>query len=280
MVKVAVTGSEGLIGSRIFELLRNDFEFISLKQPKFDIAKREALQKTLSNIDFDILLHMAAYTNVDGAGQQKELAYKVNVEGTKNIFEIVHQKKKKLIYISTDFVFDGASPPYFEDSIPHPLCYYAQTKYEAELIVKDYAMIVRFSYPYRAKFALKKDFFQSIKSRLEQRNSLSMVTNSLMTPTFIDDIAQSFKYLFVNFTPDIYHIVGSDSFSPYDAGKLIARSFNLDSSLIQPITFQQYSKNKARRPQYSQIKSKKNNFYKMKTFEEGLREVKKQINLK
>ena len=278
MVKVAVTGPDGLIGSRIFELLRNDFEFISLKQSEFDITNREALQKNLNDIDFDILLHMAAYTNVDGAEQQKKLAYKVNVEGTKNVFEIALKKNKKFIYISTDFVFDGMNLPYFEDSIPHPLSYYAQTKYEGELIVKDSAMIVRLAYPYRAAFDIKKDFVRSIISTLlEQNKPVTMVADSLMTPTFIDDMAYSFKYLFVNFKPDIYHIVGSDSLSPYNAGKLIAKTFNLDASLIQPTNFQQYSKNKAPRPQYSQIKSKKNNFYKMKTFEEGLNEIKLQI---
>lgn len=272
-----MTGPDGLIGSRILELLKNDFEFISLKLPEFDITKLEILQMRLNRIDFDILLHMAAYTNVDGAEKHKELAYNVNIEGTKNIFKIAQQKKKKLIYISTDFVFDGKTPPYFEDSLPNPLCYYAQTKYKAEKIVKDQAMILRFSYPYRARFDLKKDFVQSIRSALEQKKSLTMVTDSLMTPTFIDDIAQSLKYLFVNFKQDIYHIVGSDSLSPFVAGKLIAKTFNLDDSLIQPTTFQQYSINKAVRPKLSQIKSKKNNFYQMKTFEEGLNEIKKQI---
>lgn len=279
MVKVAVTGPDGLIGSRIFELLVNDFELIPLKQPEFDITKREIVQEKLKNIDFDLLLHLAAYTNVDEAEKNRDLVYKVNVNGTKNLLEIVQKKKKKMIYISTDFVFAGTNPPYFEDDKPNPVGYYAKTKYQGEQIVKNNAMIVRLSYPYRASFAKKKDFLRHVKHLLEQRESLQMVTDSMITPTFIDDIIYAFKHLLNNFSPETYHIVGTDSPSPYEAGMLIANTFNLDESLIQPTTYEKYFKNRAKRPQFSEIKSKKNNFSKMKSFEEGLNEVRKQLRI-
>jgi dTDP-4-dehydrorhamnose reductase len=282
MLKIAVTGSTGLIGSRIIELLNKDFQFIPLLQKKVNITNRQQTDETISNIDFDILLHLAAYTDVDGTEKNKEAAYRINVEGTRNIFEAVNAKKKKFIYISTDFVFDGKQEkaPFYEDSIPNPISYYGQTKYEGEKIVNSSAggraMIVRFSYPYRANFEQKKDFVRNIKSQLEQGKSLQMVTDSTITPTFIDDIAFVLKYLFNNYSPEIYHVVGGDSLSPYDAGKLIAKTFNLNQSLIQPTTYEVYFKDRAKRPQYSEIKSKKNNFYKMKTFEEGLNEIRKQ----
>ena len=97
--------------------------------------------------------------------------------------------------------------------------------------------------------------------------------DALITPTFIDDIAFAMKYLFQNFTPEIFHIVGANSLSPYDAGKLIAKTFHLDTNLILPTTYEEYSKGKAKRSRYSEIKSKKNTFYRMKTFEEGLRQL-------
>ena len=277
MLKIAITGSTGLIGSRITELLKTDFEFIELVWPEFDLRKKDQIWKALKELNFDLLLHLAAYTNVDSAENEKSLAFEINVAGTKNVFDAVYQKKKKLIYISTDFVFDGKNPPFYEDSIPHPLSYYAQTKFEAEKIVKNRAMIVRFSYPYRAKYEIKPDFVKKIKLSLEKKTTLPLISNSLITPTFIDDIALSMKHLFNNYSAEIFHIVGADSISPYQAGKLIAKMFDLDQQLISQTSFQEYLSKKAPRPQYSEIKSKKNNFYRMKTFEEGMAIIKSQI---
>ncbi|MFN4212387.1 MAG: SDR family oxidoreductase, partial [Microgenomates group bacterium] len=170
---------------------------------------------------------------------------------------------------------------YDEESQPHPISYYGQTKYQGERVInlsaEKKAMIVRISYPYRAVFDKKKDFVRNVKSLLEQEKTLFMITDSLITPTFIDDIAYALKYLFDNFASEIFHLVGSDSLSPYEAGKLIAKTFNLNQSLIQPISYKEYFENRAKRPQYSGIKSKKNNFWKMKTFEEGLTVIKSQI---
>lgn len=272
-MKIAITGSTGLIGTRLIELLNKDFQFIQILEKEVDITDRKSVQNKIKSLDFDIFFHMAAYTNVDGAELQKDRVYKINVEGTKNIFDAVLEKNKKMIYVSTDFVFDGNSPPYYEDSKPNPIGYYAQTKYEGELIVKDRAMITRFSYPYRKSFEPKKDFVRTIKFLLEQKKPLSMMTDSLITPTFIDDIAYAMKHLFQNFTPEIFHIVGGDSLSPYDAGKLVAKTFHLDENFILPTTYEEYSKGKAKRSRYSEIKSKKNTFYPMKRFEEGLRHL-------
>ena len=277
MLKIALTGADGLVGSRIIELLKNDFEFISLPQIKMDITKIDQVNTSLNNLDFDIFFHLAAYTNTSQAEINKELCYKINRDGTRNVFNAVESKGKKFVYISTDFVFDGINPPYDEDSLPNPNFVYSSSKYEGEKIIKDKAMIVRIAYPYRAKFEIKKDFFRTFKFYLENKKPLTMITDSLMTPTFIDDIAYSLKYLFNNYSPEIYHIVGATSLSPYDASILIAEKFNLDKSLIGKTTYEEYTKGKARLPKLSDIKSKKNNFYKMKTVEQGLEELKKQL---
>lgn len=269
-MKIALTGASGLVGSRIVELLGNDFDFISLSQNDMDITDKESVVKKIMNTDFDIFLHLAGYTNVDGAEKEKEVALKINRDGTKNVFDAVRQRGKKFIYISTDFVFDGKNPPYFEDSSPNPISSYGISKYEGEKVLDEGAMIVRISYPYRKSFELKKDFVRTIRSLLEQHKPLTMVTDSLMTPTLIDDIAYALKYLFMNFSGGAYHINGADSLSPYDAGKLIAKMYGFDQSLITPTTYEKYFQGKAFRSQYSDMKSKKNNFYKMKSFKEGL----------
>lgn len=281
MYKIAITGATGLVGSRIIELLNKDFEFIPLSQKLMDIANKEEVREVLKNLNFDLFLHLAAYTNVAQANKEKELAYKINVEGTKNVFEQVLLKNKKFIYISTDFVFDGINPPYFEDSNPNPIGIYGKTKYQGETIVnpKKYknSLIIRISYPYRTKFEKKQDFFRKFKNFLEEKKHLKTIENSLMTPTFIDDIVFGLKYLINNFSNDIIHLVGSESISPYNAAILIADKFNLDKGLISKITFEEYSKTKSGIPQFSVIKSKKNNFYKMKNFEEGINQIIKQL---
>lgn len=277
MLRIAVTGGDGLVGSRIIELLKNDFVFIPLPQKKMDITDIQNVKTILNEIDFDFFLHLAAYTNVAGAEINKELCFKINVQGTKNVFETVQTKGKKFIYISTDFVFDGKNPPFFEDSIPNPPGVYAKSKYQGEKIIEGKAMIVRISYPYRANFEPKKDFFRTFKSYLEQKNPLSMITDSLMTPTLIDDIAYGLKYLIKNYSPEIYHLTGGKAISPYDAALLVAEKFNLDKSLINQTTYAEYIKNKPGLPQYADIRAKKNILWKMKTFEEGLDEIKKQL---
>lgn len=277
MLKIALTGADGLVGSRIIELLKNDFEFIPLPQKSMDITDKGQVDNELKNLDFDVFFHLAAFTNVPGAETNKELCFKINRDGTKNVFEAVKQKQKKFIYVSTDFVFDGTTPPYDEYSTPNPVGVYAQSKYEGEKIVKDQAMIVRISYPYRAEFELKKDFFRTFKSYLENNKPLSMIADSLMTPTFIDDIASGLKYLFNNYKSGIYHLVGSQSISPYEAALIVAETFNLKKTLIGRTTYVEYVKGKAQLPQFANIKSNKNNFWKMKSFAEGMEEIKKQL---
>jgi len=271
MQKVAITGSTGLIGSRTVQLLNNQFEFIPLSTSDgFDITNVDSVNQRLTNLDFDLLLHLAAYTSVDGAEKDKELAYAINVSGTKNVFEATNRMKKKFIYISTDFVFDGKNPPYYEDSTPNPILHYGLTKYEGEKLLNGQAMIIRLSYPYGYSFARKQDLVGSIKTALDQKKTLYMMKDALITPTFIDDIVYCFAHLMKNYENKTYHIVGSASLSPYEIGKKIAKRYSLNGNQIKPTTYNEYLRNKAKRPQFSEIKSKNNDFYSMKSFDNGL----------
>ena len=137
-------------------------------------------------------------------------------------------------------------------------------------------MIVRLSYPYRATFEAKKDIVRTLKSLLEAKKPLSMVADSLMVPTFIDDVAYGLEYLMNNFSNEIFHLVGSDAMSPYSLAKTIAQVFNLDESLIGKTTYEKYFAQKAKGPRYSDIKSTKNTFYPVHSFEEGLHIIKNQ----
>lgn len=273
-MKIAVTGGTGLVGSRVIELLEDSFEFYSLSSKDIDITDRESVQNCLQSLDFDILLHSAAFTNVDQAEKASENVHAMNVMGTKNVYDAVLAKGKKFIYVSTDFVFDGTHPPYTEDSIEHPLGVYAKSKYEGEQIVKDEGMIVRISYPYRTVYEKKKDFVRLVKSRLEEGMEVSMISDSIITPTFTDDIAFALKHLFFHFSPEVYHLVGPTSASPFDAAHLVAKTFGLDKSLISKTTFDEFYNNPTYRPKLSEVRSVKNDFHRMHSLEEGLKIIK------
>jgi dTDP-4-dehydrorhamnose reductase len=274
---IAATGIGGMVGSRMMELLGSDFNIINLSIDKLDITNRNQVDSILKDIKFDYLLHLAAYTNVDKAETERNLVKKINVDGTKNLFDSASAMNKGMIYISTDFVFDGKNPPFTESSTPNPIGYYGKTKYEGENIVKNKAMIIRFCYPYRAKFDLKKDVVRNIIESLQNGQPIKGVVDQIFTFTFIDDIAYGLKNLLNNYKPEIFHLVGADSLSGYDAIITIADVFDLDVSKVGKITYDEFYKDRALRPKKSIMKSEKNNFYKMKTFREGLIEMKKQL---
>ncbi len=277
MKRILITGSTGLIGSRIVELLAEKYTFIPLLQSEVDITDHDTTARALNALSFDYLLHLAAYTNVDGAEQERELCRKINVDATANLLTQCKAKGARMIHISTDFVFDGKKkgvhgtelPIYTEASEPNPIAYYGQSKYEAEQAVKGEAMIVRLSYPYRKSFDAKRDFVRTIRYLLEQGKTLTMVQDSLITPTFIDDIVNGLDYLIQHYSTDIYHLVGAESITPYDAGKLIARTWHINEKLIQPVSYAEYFKGKALRPQWARIVSTKG--ITMQSFAEGLK---------
>lgn len=271
-MKIAITGSNGLIGKRVVEILKNEFDITILSSQEMDITDKLTVSKKLQSVDFDILIHLAAYTNVDGAEIEKDKAEKINVLGTKHIFEETQKLGKKMVYFSTDFVFDGKMPPYDELSTPNPLGVYAITKFQGEEIVKDKAMIVRISYPFQELSINqpKPDFIHKIASLLNDGKRLSMIYDGAITPTFIDDIAMGLRHLLKNFKPEIYHLVGSKSYTPYKIGLLIAKKLNIKHDQVDKISYETYSKNKTPRPKYSIILTSKNNFQKMHCLEDFL----------
>ncbi len=285
---ILVSGGNGLIGSRIIELLSPKYNFYSFGRTEgFDITKPETFSQ-LSNKNAKYFLHLAAKTDVDGCESEKELgensqAWKINVKGTETVANYCRENKIKLIHISTDFVFDGEKKEgefYTENDLPNPINYYAKTKYEAEKIVQSSGtehVILRLAYPYRKEFDKKKDFVRAIVDRLKQGLEVNAVTDHIMCPTFIDDIAIVIDELIKNNRIGIYHCVGSSPISPYDAVNLIAQEFDLDKSLIRKSTRAQYFEGKAQRPFNLYLKNDKieNLGIKMKSFNEGLGELKK-----
>jgi dTDP-4-dehydrorhamnose reductase len=300
--KILTTGLTGLVGSRLAELLDGAYEFENLSREKgANILDKQLVLDVISASDAPIVLHMAAKTNVDGCELDKEkdqeilnedskeqeeawkngqTAWAVNVFGTRNIIEACQKTKKKIIYISTDFVFDGTKKHYSEEDIPNPINWYAKTKYEGEKLIRssdlDY-IIARVAYPYRAFFE-RNDFVRAILDRLEKHEKLNMVTDHIMVPTFIDDIINALDVLIQENSQGIFHVVGSQSITPYDAAVKIARIFNLDESVISKTTRREYFAGKAQRPFCLNLKNDRiaKLGIEMSSFDKGLTEVKNQ----
>lgn len=289
-MKILGTGLNGLVGSRIVELLSSSYQFENISRSDgIDITNKDQVYEKIVSSEASIVLHLAAKSNVDACEKEKHLGevsetWQINVLGTQNIAEACLQSGKKLIYVSTDFVFDGNNPPlagYSEEDKPHPINWYATTKYEGEKIVTKLTIpwiILRLAYPYRALF-VKNDFFRAIKNRLSESKETQVVSDYTFTPTFIDDFAHALSALIQKNAKGIFHGVGSRSLHPYDAAMRIAEEFSLDKGLISPITGEKYFENTAKRPFNLTIRNDKIKDIGviMKTFDEGIAEIKKQL---
>ena len=291
MKKVFGIGITGLIGSRMVELLQDKYEFKNLSvETGVDITNPDTLAPLREDKEHEVVILLAAKADVDGCELDKPLgengaAWKINVEGARNVVEACQIGKKKLLYVSTDFVFNGEDTPdagYTEEMAPHPVNWYGQTKHEAERVVQRSGIpycIVRPAYPYRSPFQMKKDFVQGILPRLKDKLPLAGVTDHIMTPTLVDDFARCIDAVIANQCIGTYHTVGNQSLSPYDAILLIGKVFGLPTDHVTKTTRDEYFKNKAPRPSNLTMNNDRIEQLgvKMKTFEEGLFELKKQL---
>lgn len=276
------TGLSGLVGSRVVELLSSSHTFTNLSlETGIDITDHNAVTSTIKASEAPWIFHLAAYTNVQGAELERDLgeksaAWKVNVIATENIVEAARAYHKKVLYIDTDYAFDGTQKSYSEEDVPSPLGWYAKTKSEGAkrvLTLGDSALVVRIANPYRANPVGKTDFVHKMLERLQKNLGISAPSDQLFVPTFIDDVASAFSALLAAKASGIYHVVGSTALSPYEAALAIAREFHCDTKQITKTSFAQYFADRAPTPQYAALTNDKIRTLgvAMHTFEEGLK---------
>lgn len=289
-MKILGTGLTGLIGSRITELLSPDYTFENISRSiGVDITNNDQVKHAISNSDCDAVLHLAAFTNVKEAELEKNKgeaseAWKINVSGTESIVAACNETGKKLIYASTDLVFDGENTPeggYREEDKENPLNWYAKTKYEGELRVREAKIpwiVIRPAYPFRASFT-KNDFVRLFIQKLGNDEPLTLLEDRIVTPTFIDDIAGALAMLLSQESTGIYHTVGSTMLSIYEAAEIIANIFNFDKSLLSKTTRKEFLVDRPPEPFNSGLNNAKIRKLgaHMRTFAEGVHEVKSQV---
>ena len=256
MKKIVVFGGAGLVGSRFIELNKNNCDIIAPSAKEIDILSKESLIKLAEKENPDYLINFAAYTNVEEAeedkGNKDGLCYQVNVIGAKNVAEACKKINKRLIHISTEYVFDGtkAESPYTEEDKPNPINWYGQTKLIGEQMVLEAGAevaIARISMPFSAHFELKKDVARFFLEQLKAGNQIKAIADQRITPTLVDDIVNALNVLIENQASRIYHISSCDSVTPLEFAKILAEIFNLDYSLVGSMNLEVYNLTKQAR---------------------------------
>jgi len=287
--RLLVTGASGLLGNRIVALAKRDYTVVPLHNTKplhshslkLDITDAIEIFNFFNKLKPAIVIHTASETNVDKCETKKEHAWKVNVEGTNNISEACKKVDAKLIYISTDYVFDGEKGNYKEGEKPNPINQYGITKLEGEKRTigqcKNYA-ILRTSVLY-GWHPWKQNFVTWIINSLKQGKEIAVVKDHYNTPTLVDNLADMMMEIVQKDLQGLYHASGRERIGRYEFAKQIAKTFNLDQSLIKPIKMDQLTAWIAKRPRDSSLntdKIQKQLETKPLNITEGLKRMKKE----
>jgi dTDP-4-dehydrorhamnose reductase len=257
--KIITTGINGLVGSCFKKRYGEQYEIINLgldEKTPTDITDLAAIEEIVqANPDAEAILHLAAYTDVNGAqaqnGDKNGLAYRVNVLGTKNIAEMAASYNKYLMVISTAYVFDGEkSEPYIETDQPRAIEWYGQTKLWAEeevLARRDLqAAILRIDQPFSLGDFEKKDVLHKIMAGLETDSLYPQFNDHYFGPTYIDDFARVMDFFLRQRLTGIYHATSGESWSDYKFARLIAEAFGFDLEKVKEGSLTEYLKTAAR----------------------------------
>lgn len=286
-MRVFVTGVNGQLGHDVMnELAKRNIEAVgsdiqdtcpnNMPYVKLDITDQEEVNKIITN--YDVIIHCAAWTAVDMAedDDKVELVRKVNGEGTKNIAEACKNINAKMVYISTDYVFDGqGTKPWSPDCKDYkPLNVYGQTKLEGELAVSsilDKYFIVRIAWV----FGLNgKNFIKTMINVGKTHDEVRVVNDQIGTPTYTLDLSRLLVDMIETEKYGYYHVTNEGGYiSWYDFTKEIYRQYGLNTKVI-PVTTEEYGLSKAKRPFNSRLDKSKlieNGFKPLPTWQDALR---------
>ena len=251
--KILIFGGSGLVGSKFLQINSNHFDIDAPDSTLVDITDDNQVLSFIDQKDPEVVINFAAFTDVEQAEEQKDdkegLAYELNAIGAKNVAEACQSLGKHLIHISTEYVFDGEKEdsPYTEEDQPSPINWYGKTKYFGEQFVKNSGCsytIVRLSMPYSAYYEQRVDIARFFLNKLREKKQIQAVQNQNITPTLTDDIAKALSVIVDKQSVGIYHVASLSYTTPFDFAKLIAHTFNLDTSLIKLIPLKEYHQRK------------------------------------
>lgn len=299
--KILITGANGLLGQKIVKkiLIDGKYEAIatgigSCRLPgewdgydyeEMDITDSREVMQVFNIYSPQYVIHAASMTDVDRCEVSRHNCYEQNVKATMNIIKACSQSRSHLIFISTDFIFDGKNGPYDEDDKPNPLNYYGQTKLETESAVRQYPFdwsIVRTNLVYGISHDMSRsNIILWVKKGLEQGKTLELVDDQFRTPTLAEDLAEGCLLIVAKKARGIFNISGEELLTPYDMAKMTANFFHLDTKKIKKTDSSHFGQVAIRPLRTGLIISKAKEIlgFSPKSFAEGIGIMAKQIKL-
>ncbi|MHA8096733.1 SDR family oxidoreductase [Aquirufa antheringensis] len=296
--RLLITGSNGLLGQKLVELLRKqaNVDLIATARgvnrlpvtdgytyASLDITVQEEVNAVFDQFKPEIVIHTAAMTNVDTCETDQEGCDLLNVDAVAFLIKACKKHNSYLCHLSTDFIFDGAAGPYTEEGIANPISYYGESKLKAEQLLL--ASSIRWSIARTVLvYGIVPDMSRSnivlwVKKSLEEGKTIQVVTDQFRTPTLAEDLAIGCWLLAKDEVKGIFNISGSDFLTPYEMAVMTADYYGLDKSLLQKAdssTFQQTAKRPARTG-FVLDKAKKVLGYAPRTFQEGIALMAQQV---
>ena len=272
-MKVLVTGVKGQLGYDVVnELEKRGIEAVGVDIEEMDITDADSVDKVISEASPDAVIHCAAYTAVDAAEENVEICRKVNADGTQNIANVCKKLDIKMIYISTDYVFDGKGERPWEPDERQPLNVYGQTKYEGELAVQNTLekyFIVRIAWVFGVN---GKNFIKTMLNLGKTRDHLTVVNDQFGSPTYTYDLAKLLVDMVLTEKYGIYHATNEGICTWYEFACEIFKQAGIQVE-VEPVSAEQFQA-KAERPSNSRMSKEKlteNGFEKLPTWQDALK---------
>ena len=298
MKRILITGSNGLLGQKVVEILsRSNYPLLLVSlEPEsvfdedifpyrqLDLTHKQEVRRVLDEFEPDIIVNTAAVTDVDLCEKERALAWRVNVGSVENLAHAANLVGAKIIHLSTDYVFDGEKGPYGESDRPNPISYYGRTKFASENVLRiagTPSAIIRTMVLYGIGKKVKSNFALWLYHNLKENKQIRVVDDQIGNPTLVDDLAFGILKIIELERTGLYHIAGADLVSRYDFALSLCKIFGFNKTLITPVKSSQF-KQPAPRPLKSgliTIKAEVELGLKMSGVERGLTILKNQLPL-
>lgn len=273
-MKVLITGSNGMLGHDLIDVLNDKHELILTTSKTLDITDKEHTVEFIKENKPDIVINSAAYTDVDGCEENRKLAFSVNGEGVRNLAIGCREADCPLVHISTDYVFNGKNDtPWVEDDKIGPISVYGKSKLEGEQAIQeilDKFFIVRTAWLYGVNGG---NFPKTMLELAKTHDELTVVYDEVGTPTYTPDLAEAIGKLIETDYYGIYHITNSGSCSWCEFAKYIFEIAGVDVK-VTPVTASEFAR-PAPRPSYSVLNNKKwvdNGFEPLRSYKEAIKD--------
>lgn len=273
-MKILITGSNGMLGHDLIEVLKKDHELVLTNSKTLDITDEKQVMDEIIKQKPDIVINSAAYTDVDGCEENQDLAYAVNGEGVRNLALACRKTDCALLHISTDYIFDGsARNPIAEDGEIGPISVYGKSKLEGEKAIQeilDKYFIVRTAWLYGIN---GRNFPKTMLELAENHSEITVVYDEVGSPTYTPDLAEGISKLIETEKYGIYHLTNSGSCSWCEFAKYIFEIAQKDIKVI-PVTASEFSR-PAPRPSYSVLDNKNwtdNGFEPLRNYKDAIKE--------